>query len=289
MWRQRGLDGTLEVSGSTRPAALIAGVIAVELLVHGWYLARATAQEITAGPTVCEYVLGLARDVVTPQIRDGDRFAAEVDVPPGADALTDWPLLPAEFPDLPEGNMKSQETWKYIHAERAHMADTLGTLSADQWTTSLVVRGLDGQRRDRPPRRRGRADPVDFYKELIQAGFRFDVFTDRGARRLGALDGNDLVRRLRARTTTTNHPPAPVMAMLGEIVVHGEDIRRPLGLEHRSPEAALVAIADSWKKSNLLIGSKRRIAGLRLGATDCDGATARAPKSRARWCHWSWP
>ncbi len=36
-----------------------------------------------------------------------------------------------------------------------------------------------------------------------------------------------LVRRLRARTTTTNRPPAPVVAMLGEIVVHGEDIPSP--------------------------------------------------------------
>jgi uncharacterized protein (TIGR03083 family) len=60
------------------------------------------------------------------------------------------------------------------------------------------------------------------------------------------------------------------MAMLGEIVVHGADIRRPLGLEHRSPEAALIALANSWKNSNLLIGAKRRIAGLRLRATDSD-------------------
>ena len=60
------------------------------------------------------------------------------------------------------------------------------------------------------------------------------------------------------------------MAMLGEIVVHGEDIRRPLGLSHRPPDAALIALADSWKKSNLLIGAKRRIAGLRLQATDLD-------------------
>ena len=51
-------------------------------------------------------------------------------------------------------------------------------------------------------------------------------------------------------------------------MVHGEDIRRPLGLKHRPPEAALVAVADSWKNSNLLIGAKRRIAGLRLRATD---------------------
>jgi hypothetical protein len=58
--------------------------------------------------------------------------------------------------------------------------------------------------------------------------------------------------------------------MLGEIVVHGEDIRRPLGLVHTAPEAALVAVADSWKNSNLLIGTKRRIAGLRLRASDAE-------------------
>ena len=56
--------------------------------------------------------------------------------------------------------------------------------------------------------------------------------------------------------------------MLGEIVVHGEDIRRPLALEHETPEAALVAVADNYKKTNILIGAKRRIAGLQLQATD---------------------
>ena len=103
--------------------------------------------------------------------------------------------------------------------------------------------------------------PVNFYKEMIAAGFRFNVFTDRGAKRLAAVGPDELVRRLQARTSTTNRPPAPVMAMLGEIVVHGEDIRRPLHLPHQTPEAALVAVADGWKNSNLLIGAKRRIAG----------------------------
>jgi hypothetical protein len=66
--------------------------------------------------------------------------------------------------------------------------------------------------------------------------------------------------------------------MLGEIVVHGEDIRRPLGLKHQSPEGALVAVADSWKNSNLLIGAKRRIAGLRLRATDIEWAHGDGPE-----------
>jgi hypothetical protein len=58
--------------------------------------------------------------------------------------------------------------------------------------------------------------------------------------------------------------------MLGEIVVHGDDIRRPLDMRHQAEESALVAVADSWKNSNLLIGAKRRIHGLALQATDSD-------------------
>jgi uncharacterized protein (TIGR03083 family) len=68
------------------------------------------------------------------------------------------------------------------------------------------------------------------------------------------------------------------MAMLGEIVVHGEDIRRPLGIAHKAPEEALVAVADSYRKSNLLIGAKRRIAGLRLRAADADWTSGDGPE-----------
>jgi len=56
--------------------------------------------------------------------------------------------------------------------------------------------------------------------------------------------------------------------MLGEIVVHGTDLRRPHGLAHTVDEAAQVVVADNCVRTNLLIGSKRRIAGLRLVATD---------------------
>ena len=164
--------------------------------------------------------------------------------------------------------MKSEETWKYIHGERAQMADTLNALSAEQWATASWCTGWSVQDTVGHVVAAAEQTPLNFYKELISAGFRFNVFTERGAKRFSSLGPDELVGRLQARTSTTNHPPAPVMAMLGEIVVHGEDIRRPLGLEHKSPEAALVALADSWKKTNLLIGAKRRIAGLKLRATD---------------------
>jgi hypothetical protein len=56
--------------------------------------------------------------------------------------------------------------------------------------------------------------------------------------------------------------------MLGEAVVHGEDVRRPLGVKREYPSETLVMVADFYKGSNLLLGARRRISGLRLEATD---------------------
>jgi uncharacterized protein (TIGR03083 family) len=174
--------------------------------------------------------------------------------------------------------MKTQDVWTYIHAERADMADTWSGLSAEQWAAPSWCEGWSVQDAAGHVLAAAEQTPVNFYKELAASGFRFNVFTDRGAKRLAALSPDELVHRLRARTTTTNHPPAPVIAMLGEIIVHGEDIRRPLHLRHQCPEAALVAVADNYKKTNILIGSKRRITGLHLRATDCDWTCGDGPE-----------
>jgi uncharacterized protein (TIGR03083 family) len=178
--------------------------------------------------------------------------------------------------------MKSQVTWQHIHRERADMAETWASLSPDQWSANSWCVGWSVKDTADHVLAAAEQTPLNFYKELMQAGFKFDAFTDRGVKHLSSCEPDELIRRLRARTSTTNHPPAPVMAMLGEIVVHGADIRRPLGLEHRPSDETLIAVADSWKNSNLLIGAKRRIDGLRLRATDVnwvhgDGAEVSGP------------
>jgi uncharacterized protein (TIGR03083 family) len=173
--------------------------------------------------------------------------------------------------------MKPEDTWKYIHAERRSLAETWTTLSSEQWTADSWCGGWTVQDVAGHVVAAAEQTPMNFYKELIGAGFKFDVFADRGAKRLAAVGPQELIRRLEARTSTTNHPPAPVMAMLGEIIVHGQDIRRPLGLVHESPEAALVALANSWKNSNIIIGGKRRIAGVRLVATDVEWSHGDGP------------
>jgi uncharacterized protein (TIGR03086 family) len=86
-WRKRGTEGEVQFGSSTMPASLAADILSVELLVHAWDLARASSQDVIASDELSEYVLGLARELIAPQMRDGDRFAAEVEAGPDADNL----------------------------------------------------------------------------------------------------------------------------------------------------------------------------------------------------------
>src|SRR5260370_822840 len=61
-------------------------------------------------------------------------------------------------------------------------------------------------------------------------------------------------------------------------IVHSQDIRGALGLPHDYPMAAVVQVADFFKGSNLLIGTKKRIAGLTLKATDTEWSHGTGPE-----------
>ncbi|HEY5110967.1 MAG TPA: maleylpyruvate isomerase family mycothiol-dependent enzyme [Acidimicrobiales bacterium] len=174
--------------------------------------------------------------------------------------------------------MKSSDVWSHIHAERAQMAETWKGLTPEQWASPSWCVGWPVQEVAGHVVAAAEQTIPNFFKDMALVRFNFDAFADKDAKRNAAAGPGELIRRLEARTTTTNHPPAPVVAMLGEIVVHGEDIRRPLGLTHEVAIAALVAVADSWKSSNVLIGAKRRISGLSLRATDTQWSHGEGPE-----------
>ncbi|WP_431898838.1 maleylpyruvate isomerase family mycothiol-dependent enzyme [Nonomuraea sp. bgisy101] len=81
----------------------------------------------------------------------------------------------------------------------------------------------------------------------------------------------------RSVVASTTKPPLPVIAMLGETIVHAEDIRRPLGIRHDYPIETLTRVAEYYRGSDLVVAAKRRIVGLRLVATDAPFATGSGP------------
>jgi len=169
-------------------------------------------------------------------------------------------------------------TWSLIHSERAALADTLEGLSTEQWATPSLCAGWSIQRATAHVLAGAEQTALRFFAGMAASGFRFNAMVDRDASRLGSLAPNELIERLRARTTTKNHPPAPVMAMLGEVVVHGEDIRRPLGLRGDTADGATVACLEMYKGANFPVGAKKRVTGLRLVATDADWTYGAGPE-----------
>lgn len=81
------------------------------------------------------------------------------------------------------------------------------------------------------------------------------------------------VAGLRAVVDSTTCPPGPRTSWLGEAIVHGEDVRRPLGIKHGHPVEHVVQVAEFHRRSTALIGSRNRIKDLELRATDTDWST----------------
>lgn len=61
--------------------------------------------------------------------------------------------------------------------------------------------------------------------------------------------------------------PAP---WLGELIVHSQDIRRPLGLASSPRRESLLVVADFFASRDYTVRSRSQVAGLRLRATDAD-------------------
>lgn len=174
--------------------------------------------------------------------------------------------------------MDDAKAWKLIHNERAAMCDTLATLSHEQWKQQSLCGGWTVRETAAHIVLGAEQTTMHFLNRMAANGFRFNRMMDRDARRTAARPPDELISRLRARVTTTNHPPgAPVLTMLGEVVVHSDDIRRPLGLRSDVSQDAIVACLEMYKNAGFPFGTKKRIDGLRLVATDVDWSHGSGP------------
>jgi uncharacterized protein (TIGR03083 family) len=174
--------------------------------------------------------------------------------------------------------MGKTDIWPTMQAERKSLANDLESLDQDQWArTSLctqwtvwdVVAHMTATAKITPP---------VFFGKMLTSGFSLttvqgkDIAVERGD------SPADALARFEAVESSRKHPPGPLDTWLGEVIVHAEDIRRPLGIRHDYPMDAVVRVADFYKNSNLIIGTKRRIEGLTLQATDANWSHGTGPK-----------
>jgi len=174
--------------------------------------------------------------------------------------------------------MGNMDLWGTIHAERKALAADLAALTDAQWATPSLC--TNWTVRDVLAHMTATASmgPPQFLGKFLASGFNFtkmqskDIAAERGRSPAEAL------ARFNSVVNSSKHPPGPTDTWLGEVIVHSEDIRRPLRIQHDYPAGAAVQVADFYKNSNLLIGAKTRITGLKLKATDADWSHGDGPE-----------
>ena len=180
---------------------------------------------------------------------------------------------PASTPD----RRHATGTWPMIHAERAALAADLAHLTDRQWATRSLCDRLSVQQVLAHLTAGASLGPARWMAGVIRCRFDFDrQVLMRLSEHLGD-SPDDTLARFRRVITSTTKPLLPTSAILGEAVVHAEDIRGPLGVQHDYPIATLTALADYYQGSNLPVQTKARIRGLRLTATDGPFATGSGP------------
>jgi uncharacterized protein (TIGR03083 family) len=170
------------------------------------------------------------------------------------------------------------KTWSLIHAERTSLAGTIEELTPDQWKTPSLCAGWTVGELAAHLLASAEQTPGHFIGGMVTSGFRFGALMNRDIKARAGLSPKQIADRLRLRTTTTNKPPAPTVAMLGEVLVHGEDLRRPLGLAGAVDKEAANACLDMYTKANFPVGGKKRIAGLRLVSNDTAWSYGEGPQ-----------
>jgi uncharacterized protein (TIGR03083 family) len=173
------------------------------------------------------------------------------------------------------------EIWDVVHAEREALIHDLASLSPEQWQAPSLCPGWDIHDVLAHLVDDAKTTRLSFIRDLIVARFDFDRSNARGVRRERANDSwrtLDEFRLVRHRTTSA---PAPLATRLVEIIVHGEDIRRPLGIHHDYPLSAVSPALEYQVNTSVKFGGGReRARGRRLISTDGSFEVGTGPEMR---------
>jgi uncharacterized protein (TIGR03083 family) len=173
------------------------------------------------------------------------------------------------------------EIWDAVRDETLDLAERLANLDGEQWNSP----SLCAQWRIRDVLAHVTAGAEGAFGVgtivvgMLRHGFNYNRWVAADGQARGQQDPAVVLQALRNAAANRQAPPGgrPVRG-LTHILVHGQDICRPLGIARDLPEAHLVPVADFVKDDVHIFGAKKRIAGLKLTATDMDWSHGNGPE-----------
>lgn len=171
------------------------------------------------------------------------------------------------------------DIWPLVHSEREALIRDLAQLTDEQWTTPSLCEGWSVHDVAAHLVDNAKATGLGLVWAMARARFDFDRQNDQGMRRERGDSPHETLGRLREVAGRTTGPPVSLDSRLVEEVLHGEDIRRPLGVRHDyEPEAVARSLAHQARTSVAMGGGKQVAAKVGLRATDADIAIGEGPE-----------
>jgi uncharacterized protein (TIGR03083 family) len=171
----------------------------------------------------------------------------------------------------------TNDIWPTIHQERHSLAADLAGLTEQQWATQSLCTDWNVHQVLAHLLSAAKMTPPKFFARFAAAGFNFDRFAAKQVAVESAGGPAATLAAFRAAEPRQTAPPGPKETWLGEAFVHGEDIRRPLGITHAYPLPEVTRALALYARSNTIIGGKTRVAGVTLKATDTDFTLGSGP------------
>jgi uncharacterized protein (TIGR03083 family) len=172
---------------------------------------------------------------------------------------------------------QDDELWTLAHSERAALAEELAGLGAEQWRHDTLCGEWDVEQVVAHLTAAASLNQWQWLRSMLGARFRPDVHNQRRlAEHCGSTPAETL-ERFRAVITSTTAPSQHTPAYLGEVVVHAQDIRQPLGLARTPSIEALTPVANFFAQRNFTVASHTHAADLRLRADDGPFAAGTGP------------
>jgi uncharacterized protein (TIGR03083 family) len=172
---------------------------------------------------------------------------------------------------------RDDHLWALAYAERSALADDLSNLNAEQWRHATLCGNWDVEEVVAHLTAAASLNQWRWIRSMLGARFRVDVHNERRMVEHRGSNPAETLRQFRAIVNSTTAPSGHTPAYLGEVVVHAQDIRQPMGLTRTPDVDALTPVADFFACRNFTVASRSAVAGLQLRADDGAFAAGAGP------------
>ena len=178
--------------------------------------------------------------------------------------------------------MNETEYWDLIHTERARLADLLTTLEPEQWALATLCADWTVEQVVAHLSVAANTGRWAWIRSIVRAGFDPAKHNARLLERSLGGSPEETLAKFHSSISLTIAPTKDFPAFLGEVIVHGQDIARPLELDLIPDAEATVEVARYFASKDFAVNSKTLVKGVRLSAVDADFESGSGPQVAGR-------